>query len=52
MCSELLRAREAVKALPAPEGSGDAEEKWRHQRAQSLFALKELLGFEVPGKAD
>ena len=50
--SELLRAREAVKALPAPEGSGDAEEKWRHLRAQSLFALKELVGFELPGKAD
>ena len=52
VCSALLRARAAVQALQAPEGSGDAEEKWRHLRAQSLFALKELVGFEVPGKAD
>ena len=51
---ELLRARDAARALPAPEetGTSDAEEKRRHLRAQCLLALKDLVGLALPGKSD
>ena len=51
---ELLRARDAARALPAPEetDTSDTEEKRRHLRAQCLLALKDLVGLALPGKSD